>query len=220
MIYSANYGRWDPPRVQPVPVLMFTGETHPLTTEARYLDPPGPPPRDHPPSQQTHDRLDAKWWKLHPDLACPDVETTIWIDASVTILRPDFEALALAELGEDDALFMPHPWRDCIYDEAEASLIPGLAAKYGRQFVPEQMAYYRDLGHPEHWGLIQSTVIVRRNNAWVRAFDEAWWREIVHWSIQDQLSLPPMLRASDLRWHLWPVNPITAGWLRWGAYNA
>ena len=219
MIYSANYGAWDPPRAQPVPVRLFTEATHPLATTARYLNPPGPRPRNHPPLPQTQNRLDAKWWKVRPDLACPDAEVTIWVDASVTILRPDFEALALAELGDDDALFMRHPWRDCIYEEADASMISGLAAKYGGQFVAEQMEHYRAQGHPEHWGLVQSTVIVRRNNDRVRALDEAWWAEITEWSIQDQLSLPYVLRTADLRWHYWPVNPILAGWLRWGTYN-
>jgi hypothetical protein len=219
MIYSANYGSWDPPRAQPVSVRLFTERSHPLASKARYL-PDGPPSRHHPQMPQTQNRLDAKWWKLRPDLACPDAEVTVWMDASVTILRPDFEELAVAELGDDDALFMRHPWRDCIYDEYEASMVPGLAGKYGGQFAPEQMAAYREAGHPEHWGLIQSTVIVRRDNPRVRAFDEAWWAEIVQWSIQDQLSLPAVLRTADLRWHYWPVNPIAAGWLAWGMYNA
>src|SRR5207244_2518916 len=111
-----------------------------------------------------------------------------------------FEELALAELGADDALFMSHPWRDCIYDEREASH-PN--PKYDGQPTDEQVTSYRDQGHPEHWGLIHSGLIVRRDNERVRAFDESWWQEIVRWSIQDQLSLPPLLRTMDLRWHYW-----------------
>ena len=222
MIYSANYGHWDPPRAQPVPVRMFTYKDHPLDQRARYL-PAEEERRHHKPPPQTRTRLNAKWWKLRPDLACPGSDVTIWIDASVTILNPDIEALALAELGDDDALFMRHPWRDCVYEEATASLEPGVIVKYGGQFIPEQMARYRAQGHPEHWGLIQTTMLVRRNNARAAAMNEAWWREITEWSIQDQLSLPPILRTLTrrrLRWHYWPVNPIAAGWLRWGSYNA
>lgn len=212
MIYSANYGAWDPPRTQPVPVRLFTETTHPLACTSRYRRPP-----------QTQNRLDAKWWKVRPDLACPDADVTIWMDASVTLLRADAESVCLAELGDDDALFMSHPWRDCVYDEYHASSgTPGLDQKYGHQFTAEQMAHYREEGHPEHWGLVQTTFIVRRNNARVRALDDAWWHEIEHWSIQDQLSLPFVLRklGRRLRWHYWPVNPIAAGWLRWGAFNA
>ena len=218
MIYSANYGGWDPPRAQPVAVRMFTDETHPLTLAAPYVPERGD--RAHPTDPQTQNRLNAKWWKLRPDLACPEAEVTVWIDASVTILRPDIEALALEELGDDDALFMRHPWRDDIYAEQEASH-PNM--KYDGQPTAGQVAHYRADGHPEHWGLIQTTMLVRRNNARVRALDEAWWDEIVRWSIQDQLSLPYLLRMFTkrrLRWHYWPENPIAAGWLRWGSYNA
>ena len=151
----------------------------------------------------------------------PGEPVTIWIDSSVTILRPDFADLCLSELGDDDALFMPHPWRDCIYDEAQASLMPELDHKYGGQFIPEQMAAYREAGHPEHWGLVQSTVMVRRDNVRTATLNDQWWNEITYWSIQDQLSLPYLVRkAKWLRWHYWPVNPIAAGWLAWGMYNA
>jgi hypothetical protein len=101
--------------------------------------------------------------------------------------------------------------------------MPELDTKYGGQFIPEQMGAYREAGHPEHWGLIQSTVLVRRDNPRTRAMNEAWWDAIVQWSIQDQLSLPYILRKLTkrrLRWHYWPVNPIAAGWLAWGEYNA
>lgn len=219
MIYSANYGSWDPERQQPVPVRMFTEKTHPVTTAALYIRPPAGS-HSHSGSGHTQNRLDAKWWKLRPDLACPEAAVTVWIDASMTLLRPDIEALAVAELGDDDALFMRHPWRDDIYAEREASH-PN--AKYDDQPTAEQVAHYRAEGHPEHWGLIHSGLLVRRNNARVRAFDDAWWAEIIRWSVQDQLSLPYVLRRLTkrrLRWHYWPVDPITAGWVRWGTYNA
>lgn len=220
MIYSANYGAWDPPRPNAAPVRLFTDQTHPLACAARYLRPYQPVSHSHLSPPSTQNRLNAKWWKLRPDLALPDEPVTIWIDASVTILRPDFAELCLAELGDDDALLMRHPWRDCVYAEAAVSQAPELEHKYGGQFIPEQMARYREQGHPEGWGLVQTTVIVRRDTERMRALNDAWWAEIVAWSIQDQLSLPPRLRTMDLRWHYWPVNPIAAGWLAWGTYNA
>ena len=209
MIYSANYGGWDPPRSQPVPVQTYTDETQPI-------------PRDDPRmavaylSDLSYPRLAAKWWKVRPDLACPDAGITVWIDGSMTLLVPDLLSRAVEELGSDDALFMRHPWRDCIYDEREASH-PN--EKYDGQPTDEQVMAYRNAGHPAHWGLAHSGLIVRRNNRRVRAFDERWWQEIALWSIQDQLSLPFLLRTTPLRWHWWPTDPITAGWVRWGSFN-
>jgi hypothetical protein len=203
MIYSANYRGYEPNRTQPVPIQMYTEADHPVSLTVGYPVAQG--------------RLEAKWWKVRPDLACPDASVTIWLDGSMTLLRDDFEVLALAELEDDDALFMRHPWRDCIYDERDASH-PN--AKYDGQWTAEQVASYREAGHPEHWGLVHSGLIVRRNNPRVLAFDQTWWDEITRWSIQDQLSLPPLLRTMDLRWHYWPIDPITAGDVRWGAFNA
>ncbi len=206
MIYSANYGQYEPNRPQPIPVRLYTEATHPLSLTADYEVSP-----------LTRPRLDAKWWKVRPDLACPEADVTVWLDGSMTILDDRLEQYALAELGDDDALFMRHPWRDDIYDEEEAS---HPSPKYDDQPTGAQVLHYRLEGHPAHWGLIHSGLLVRRNNARVQAFDEAWWAEIVRWSIQDQLSLPFVLRTADLRWHYWPVDPITAGWVRWGAFNA
>jgi hypothetical protein len=81
------------------------------------------------------------------------------------------------------------------------------------------VTHYWNEGHPAHWGLVHSGLLVRRNTARMRAFDQAWWDEITKWSIQDQLSLPYLLRTMDLRWHYWPTDPITAGWVQWGSFN-
>lgn len=206
-IYSANYGGWEPNRSQPVPVRMFTD-----------ADPVPDIVTDWPQTGWARPRMMAKWWKAFPERACPEAEVTVWLDGSVTILEPDFAARCLAELGDDDMLLMRHPWRDCIYDEADAS-VPN--EKYDGQFTREQVAHHREQGHPAHWGLVQTTVLVRRDNDRVRALDAAWWAEMLRWSVQDQLSLPPLLRTTDVRWHFWPEHPIfDVPWLRWGTYNA
>ena len=192
MAYSANYGAFDFPRTQPVPVRMFTDETHPLP---EYSAP----------------RMAAKWWKLHPEAACPEADVSVWLDANLDIMRGDFLALCVAELGDDDAVFLPHPWNDCIYPEARDSL---RGAKYDGMPIVEQAEHYRALGHPEHWGLFHASILIRRHNAAVRAFDEAWWHENVVWSLQDQVSLSPVLRTSELRWHVMTKRPHDLGWVK------
>lgn len=194
--YSAVYGAFDTIRPQPVPVRLFTEGTHPLP----FMPDP---------------RLAAKWWKLRPDLACPDADVTIWIDGSIDILRPDFPDLCLAALGDADAIFMAHPERDDIYEEA---VVSGHFAKYDGMPLFDQVCSYRRAGHPEHWGLFHAALLVRRNTPAVQALDEAWWAENVRWSIQDQLSLPPLLRTMPLVWRVFDVSPIQAGWVRWGPH--
>ena len=203
-MYSAVCGDYEPHRPQPVPVAVYHEDgVPPIATDWTRVG-------------SAYPRMDAKWWKVRPDLVHPG-GVSVWLDGSVTILDPDFHDRCIAELGDDDALLMRHPWRDCIYDEQAASHPNG---KYDGQPTREQVASYREAGHPEHWGLVQTTVMVRRDTDRMRAVDEAWWAEMLRWSLQDQLSLPPLLRTMDLRWHFWPEHPIfDLGWLRWGEYN-
>jgi TOD1/MUCI70, glycosyltransferase-like domain len=200
LIYSAVYGGFDTIRPQPVPIRRFTDISHPLA----YPDP----------------RMKAKWWKVRPDLACPDADVTIWIDGSMDVLIPDLAERCLDALGDLDALFVRHQERDDIYEEAAFSR---RGAKYAGQPMREQVERYRADGHPEHWGLIHAAFLVRRNSRAMRSFDQAWWREITHWSIQDQLSLPPLLRTLPLRWRFWDVSPLDvlpgdARWVHWGTH--
>jgi hypothetical protein len=200
-VYSAVYGEFDAIRRQPVPVRMFTERMHPLPEIA---DP----------------RLAAKWWKVRPDLACPDADVTIWLDGSMDVRVPDLAERCLDALGDADAIFVRHPERDDIYEEARASI--GFA-KYAGQPLESQVEAYRGVGHPEHWGLAHAGMLVRRNNERMRAFDEAWWTEITRWSLQDQLSLPPLLRAMPLDYRWFDVSPLDAkpgdaGWVHWGRH--
>lgn len=195
--YSAVYGDFDEERPQPVHIARFTDTTHPLP---QYAD----------------SRLAAKWWKARPDLACPDAEVTVWLDGSFDVLVPDLAQRCLAALGEADAIFIRHPWRDCIYDEAEVSLH---LAKYDGQPLLDQACAYRRAGHPEHWGLMHAGMLVRRASPAMDAVNRAWWDEIVRWSLQDQLSLPPLLRTMPVRFKWFEESPMDAGWVRWGRHR-
>ncbi len=188
-VYSAAYGGYDAPRPQPVPVRMFTDRTHPLPGLA---DP----------------RMAAKWWKLRPDLAVPEDEVTVWVDAAQDIRSASFADEMEALLGDDEMVLFRHETRDDIHLEVIASR-RGL--KYDPFPLEEQALEYRIAGHPDHWGMAHACLIVRRNTPAVRAFDEAWWAECERWSPQDQVSLPHILRQSGVRWR-WAESPVSR-WL-------
>ena len=191
VVYTGIAGGYDSPIEQIVPVRLFTDETHPRPE----ADP----------------RLRAKWWKFRPDLMCPDADVTIWIDGNIRILRPDFPEMCVRALGDADALFMRHPQRDCIHQEVIASRH---LHKYDGWPLEEQADHYMREGHPEHWGLAHAAVLVRRNCEQVKRLGEAWWEEMT-WSLQDQISLPPLLRTSPLRYRWWVQSPIETGYLHW-----
>lgn len=161
----------------------------------------------HEPHRGIHPNRAAKNAKFRP-WEYTDAPASIWIDASFRVTSTEFAASVLKH-AEPIAQFV-HPFRDCLYAEAEASL---LLAKYEGEPIGEQADYYRALGHPEHWGLWAAGVIGRHHTAEVRQLGAAWAREVDVWSFQDQVSQPYALRMVGLRPTGLPGTHFANPWL-------
>jgi hypothetical protein len=82
-----------------------------------------------------------------------------------------------------------HPWRDCVYDEAEEVIEHQLDDP---DRVRKQMAFYRHLGYPAHAGLAKATFMLRRHHDPVLVpMMERWHQQVLRHSLRDQLSLNP-----------------------------
>ena len=160
------------------------------------------------PQPGVHPNRAAKHPKLFP-WDYTDAPTSIWVDAAFRVISPRFAAVALGYA--DPVAQFQHPWRDCVYTEADASL--GLP-KYAGEPVKEQAWTYRAQGHPEHWGLWATGVIARRHTDAVRRMSHVWRDEIDRWSFQDQVSEAVALRNCDLRPTAFPGWHMDNGWLR------
>ena len=80
-----------------------------------------------------------------------DASASIWIDASFEICSDTFVSDLLDQGTIVPLLQFQHPVRDCIYEEAD---VVYNQRKYGKtQPIMEQVEYYWEEGHPEHWGL-------------------------------------------------------------------
>lgn len=139
-----------------------------------------------------------------------DAPYSIWIDASYRVTSPVFVKEAI-DFAHPIAQFT-HPWRDCVYEEA---LISKTLPRYEGQTTTlhSQAWEYRQIGHPEHWGLWATGVIVRKHSQDVTIFGEQWLTEIRRWSYQDQVSEPVALRMCDLRPAPLPGDHIRNPWL-------
>jgi len=214
-IYSTNYFGWEPDRGWASPVTVITEQTHPIALDDPRLQVDWWEPAD----DAFRGRVSAAWWGFHPELALPGIDVTVAIGGNFEIKIPDLAERCLAELGDDDMLLLQHPWRDDIVDEAEASRT---VWKWETQDMAGQVQSYLEAGHPRNWGLFHGGMVVRRDSPAMRAFNAAWWEEYRHWSSQNQLSLPFLLRTSKLRWHVWPdtgrfrAQPFDEGWVKWG----
>lgn len=154
-----------------------------------------------------HPNLAAKRFKVLPHQACDDPDV-VWIDASMEITSPAFAREALAARSNGVAAWK-HPRRDCIYDEADASVGHEGGHKYADVPIREQAEHYQRAGHPPHWGLWAcGTVAWDTSDARIRAFGELWWSECVRWTYQDQLSFPVVARQLGLRPGSFPIRQI------------
>lgn len=195
VLYTANYGGYDTPKVQPplgVPAYLYTDDPN-LRVE-------GWETRCYGLHEVPSSMLRAKWWKVRPDLAAPDAEISMWLDSSMTVKVNDYVDRCLAALGDDDFVLVKHPARSCVYDEAQFSMhLP----KYNDGALLRQIDFYMRIGHPPGWGLFASGANVRRHTDAVVKMGKDWWYENANRTWQDQVSLPVLLRlAGDtIKWN-------------------
>jgi len=69
-------------------------------------------------------------------------------------------------------------------------------AQYHGEPLEAQIAHYRALGHPEHWGLWACGIIVWRGAQ--RKLGAEWLAQQMIWTSQDQISLPLLLRQKGV----------------------
>lgn len=205
-IVSAVYGAYDtvkpalPQTGVDVEWILVTDMPPPAESAAGWTIVHDPHPGAHPNRAAKHPKF--RPWEY------TDAPASIWLDASFRVTSPDFAA-AVMEHADPIAQFA-HPWRDCLYTEAEASA-PLL--KYAGEPLGQQADYYRAVGHPEHWGLWAAGVIARRHTDETRRMGMAWTHEVNLWSFQDQVSQPYVLRKTGLRPAGLPGTHFANPWL-------
>lgn len=147
--------------------------------------------------QANHARMQAKYIRMHPFEFFPNNEFVIYIDWSARLLSPNSIEFFVSHFDKNsDIMMRKHPVRDCIYDEAKASLEH---LKYKTQDINGQVEYYRqELKHPEHAGLSASGLMVIRNTPKVRKFLHLRWLENLKRTYQDQLSFEPLAKIMGI----------------------
>jgi len=143
--------------------------------------------------------LDARWAKMHPHELLPDYACSVWIDGNIALLDGSlFHAARVKAASGVQYSGVPHPARDCTYQEARKCLDMDYLTLFDWLKV---LCFLRLQGLPRHAGLMESNVVFRRHlDPAVVAFDEHWWERVRDLSKRDQLSLMPTLRKSGLSW--------------------
>lgn len=204
VVVTASYAGVDAALHAPVPQDMPVDWI--CFTDQHDLKAPTPWRVIHAPVGNVDPRRAVKGHKATPNVDCPDV---VWIDASMEITSRSFVRDALAARHDGVAVFT-HPRRDCIYQEAEASLgAEAQGGKYADQPLLDQVAAYRAEGHPEHGGLFACGVVAwDLSDPQAADLGRAWLAECERWSWQDQLSFPVACRRLGVEPGVFPIRQI------------
>lgn len=139
----------------------------------------------------------ARYPKLQPHAVLPEYARSVFLDANLCICGEAFyEAVEAAFAAGATWAGLPHPERDCVYDELRYCYRKD---KIGTCAAFRHRRRLRAEGMPRHWGLWENNVLLRAHmEPSVIAVDDAWWSDFRACCNRDQLTLAPVLRRCGL----------------------
>ena len=148
-------------------------------------------------SSPSHTRV-ARFPKLQPHIVLPEYEYSVWIDANVLIKGGEFYEKVNAKIAEGTKMaFVPHPSRDCVYEEIAQCFRD---VRIGFREALRQRRHLLAMGYPEHWGLMETNVVLRRHcDPDVVRISNDWWEELQNYTFRDQLSQMPVCWKDGIR---------------------
>ncbi|MGQ4876933.1 MAG: glycosyltransferase domain-containing protein [Promethearchaeia archaeon] len=150
-------------------------------------------------------RLENRMYKILSHRFLEDFDISIYIDANYTILD-DLSKYVEDWLGPNDIALQKHKKRNCIYKEMKQcitklqSLTPS-----EKTIIRKQIENYRKEGFPENYGLTDNSFIIRRHTEKIKELNELWWKQIITYSIRDQLSLMYVLYKLKIDYSIIPI---------------
>lgn len=112
---------------------------------------------------------------------------SVYVDADI-FLPDGMEEKLIEEVKQSGKVVgvFKHPWRDCVYDEAEEIVRLGKDVK---ENVEPMVEAFTSMNYPKHNGLAACGVLVR-NNMLAMTMNNYWWAYLCSTSKRDQLSFP------------------------------
>ena len=127
-----------------------------------------------------------RYVKINSHKLLNEYDLSIWVDGNVE-LKGDLNKFISETLTDDCSVYVPaHPFRSCIYDEAQAVIS---MKKDSKDVVNKQINRYKEEGFPHKYGLLQSNIMLRKHNDedCIKLMEE-WFEELRNGSHRDQLS--------------------------------
>ena len=132
-------------------------------------------------------------YKILPHEILGDYDWSVYMDANIRILSQEFYDIIDRHIVEGTPWRgVPHPVRDCIWDETEECWMKGKLPLKGLLSVSKTL---KDTRFPRHFGLFENNLILRRHmDPAVIDTDKAWWAAFEKAPYRDQLCLMGAMR--------------------------
>ena len=99
--------------------------------------------------------------KICPHRYLKEYDISIWVDGSISVIGDLNTFINQYDLEKNPFYVRIHPSRNCIYDEARACISINKDAK---ETIEKQVKRYREEGYPEHIGMVETCVLLRKHN--------------------------------------------------------
>lgn len=145
-------------------------------------------------------------------------EITIWIDGASYIKKSvkDF-VKKYCDFNEYSLVGFKHGLRNSVYKEAIECI---KLKKDNKEIIERQIKNYKKNNYKDNNGLIESTVMIRRNN--VKLLEKTmkdWFNEIKKYSYRDQLSFNFVADKNKLKFNLLDMNVFDNDYFGWKKHN-
>lgn len=130
----------------------------------------------------------SRYPKLLPHKTLPEYDYSLYLDANIQIVDKNLYQYVNQGIEKDCLIAqVPNIFRDCIYKDMEIAYRKG---KVGLCDTRRQYNHLKQEGFPEHFGLYENNVILRKHNSKnIIAISEDWWHEYSTYTHRDQFCL-------------------------------
>ncbi len=147
-------------------------------------------------TEETDSEIRAKFYKIVSHAFFPEYEYSIYIDSDKYKIDCNLDRFIENTLSPDSVFAsLKHRKCDCTYKEIERQ------RKRKRDFdknFDDIRDRCIDSGLPEHWGLNDNSIVVRKHCSELYIVMNNWWLEVAKYCKRDQCSLMKVLYESGL----------------------
>lgn len=141
--------------------------------------------------------LNRKIKLLYPYIYFKDYEYSLYVDGSVMMIGDISKFLSSYINTKPILMNFKHPNNDCIFVEMERCIKQG---RGNSKMLRKQYNVYKADGMPEHFGMSDNKIILRRNCEEGNALMSEWYEHVCNYSGRDQVCLSYILWKHDLNY--------------------